>query len=238
MATPNVVFNLLYAQPHEPGAPATDKTKWRDWVAGDLFNYATRKDAVEKETIEDINMIKSLCDSTELDAEDAKAVLDSGFLDYFDYASNRPGSTGAFGREGDITPERAAEIKKTLKTTRSIIWTGILSFEEEYGKRFCDDKATAYAMMLEAFPSLFARSHLKYENIDWYATLHRNTDNRHLHITFWEREPTFLRKGDTEYHYANVCKIKQEACVDFKFSVAKHFEIEALSYYKKIYAEI
>lgn len=232
MATPNVVFNLLYAQPHEPGAPATDKTKWRDWVAGDLFNYATRKDAVEKETIEDIKIIKSLCDNTELDAEDAKVVLDSGFLDYFDYASNRPGSTGAFGREGDITPEQAVEIKKTLKTTRSIIWTGILSFEEEYGKKFCDDKAAAYAMMLEAFPSLFARSHLKYENIDWYATLHRNTDNRHLHITFWEREPTFLRKGDTEYHYANVCKIKQEACVDFKFSVAKHFEIEALSSYK------
>lgn len=232
MATPNVVFNLLYAKPYEPGTTPNDSTKWRDWVAGDLFNYATRKDAVEKETIDDIKTIKSLCENTELDEEDAKAVLDSGFLDYFDYASNRPGSTGAFDADGDISPERAAEIKKTLKTTKSIIWTGILSFEEEYGKKFCDDKAAAYAMMLEAFPSLFARSHLNYKNIDWYATLHRNTDNRHLHITFWEREPTFLRKGDTEYHFANLAKIKQEACVDLKFSVAKYFEIESLASYK------
>lgn len=232
MGTPNVVFNLLYAKPYEPGTTPNDSTKWRDWVTGDLFNYATRKEAVEKETIDDIKTIKSLCDNTELDEEDAKAVLDSGFLDYFDYASNRPGSTGAFDAEGDISPERAAEIKKTLKTTKSIVWTGILSFEEEYGKKFCDDKAAAYSMMLEAFPSLFARSHLNYKNIDWYATLHRNTDNRHIHITFWEREPTFLRKGDTEYHFANLAKIKQDACVDFKFSVAKYFEIESLASYK------
>lgn len=232
MATPNVVFNLLYAKPYEPGAPTSDSTQWRDWVSGALFDYATRKEAVEKETIKDIQAIKSLCDNTELDEEDAKAVLDSGFLDYFDYASNRPGSTGAFNADGDITPEQAAEIKKTLKATKSIIWTGILSFEEDYGKKFCDDKAAAHAMMLEAFPSLFKRSHLNYKNIEWYATLHRNTDNRHIHITFWERKPTFLRKGDTDYHFANVAKIKQDACVDFKFAVAKHFEIEALASYK------
>ena len=232
MGIPNVVFNLLYAQPHALGAPKTARTQWRDWVSGGLFDYATRKDAVEKETIEDIEVIKSLCDNTELDEDDAKAVLDSGFSDYFDYASNRKGSTGAFNADGDISPEKAAEIKNTLKTTNSIIWTGILSFEEEYGKKFCDDKAAAHAMMLDAFPALFKKSHLDYKNIDWYATLHRNTDNRHLHITFWEKEPTFLRKGDTEYHYANVAKIKQDACVDFKFAVAKYFEIEALSSYK------
>lgn len=232
MGTPNVVFNLLYAKPYEPGTVPNDRTQWRDWVSGALFDYATRKDAVEKESIEDLQAIKSLCDNTELDEEDAKAVLDSGFSDYFDYASNRPGSTGAFNANGDITPEQAAEIKKTLKTTKSIIWTGILSFEEEYGKKFCDDKVAAHTMMLEAFPALFKHSHLNYDNIDWYATLHRNTDNRHLHITFWEREATFFQKRDTETHFSNVAKIKQDACVDFKFAVAKHFEIEALSSYK------
>ena len=232
MKAPHVIFNLLYAKPYEPGSPPSERTKWRDWVSGDLFNYATRKDAVEKETIDDIKAIKSLCENTELDEEDAKAVLDSGFKSYFDYASQRPGSTGAFDADGDITPERAAEIKQHLKTTKSIVWVGVLSFEEEYGKKFCDDKAAAYAMMQEAFPALFKQSHLKYENIEWYATLHRNTDNRHLHITFWEKQPTFLRKGSTEYQYANVAKIKQEACIDFKFAVAKHFEMESLSSYK------
>jgi len=232
MATPNVVFNLLYAKPYDPGTPPSDRTKWRDWVAGDLFRYATRKDAVDKESIEDIKTIKTFCENTELSKEDATAVLDSGFDSYFDYATKRPGSSGAFDAKGDITEERAAEIQKEIKTTKSIIWTGILSFEEDYGKKFCNDKEAAYNMMLEAFPSLFKHSHLKYENIGWYAALHRNTDNRHIHITFWEKEPTFLRKGETDYHFANVAKIKQEACIDFKFTVAKHFEVEKFSSYK------
>ncbi len=233
MAAPNVVFNIIYAAPYEPGAPKTKDTMFRDWVAGGgYFEYTTRKEAVEKESISDINAIKAICENSEMDEADAKAALDSGFRSYFDYADSRPGSTGAFDAEGDVTPERAAKIKHSLKTTKSIIWTAILSFEEDYGKKYCDDKAAAFAMMQEAFPALFKRSHLKYENIDWYATLHRNTDNRHLHITFWEKRPTFLRKGDTEYHYANVRKIKQDACIDFKFAVAKHFEIEALSSYK------
>lgn len=38
-------------------------------------------------------------------------------------------------------------------------------------------------------------------NIVWYAGLHTNTDNRHVHISFFEKEPTFYNQARKEYRY-------------------------------------
>lgn len=223
MATPNVLFRVEYNLPYSPGSPKTPETKRRDFVScqnsgNNLYNYLTRQSAVDKENIETIKVIEQLSEHTEMSEQDL-----------LNYASARPGSTGAFTADGDLTSEQAAEVRSELQKTQSIIWTGILSFKEDYGKKYCNNKAAAQEMLTATIKDLFAKSHLKYENIKWYAALHENTDNRHLHIVFWEKKPTFLRKGSTEYHYANKQKISPEACNNFKFSVAKHFEMEKTS---------
>lgn len=219
--SPNVLFKLEYNSYHSPGSPETKLTLRRDFVSGNgttnLFDYLTRKAAVEKDDIEIIKAVEQLAQHTDLKEEDL-----------LDYTSNRPGSTGAFNANGDIYSEKATEIRKKLRTTKSTIWTGILSFKGEYGKNYCDTKAEAHKLMKAEFDNLFKNSPLKYENIEWYAALHANTSNRHIHVVFWENEATFLRKGSTEYNFSNQQKFSQQACDNFKFSVASHFEAEPL----------
>lgn len=226
MGTPNVNFILEYNMPYAPGAPNNMYTEKRDFVSckdgkSNLYNYLTRPGAADKNDINTIKAAKELAENTEITEQDLLS-----------YANERPGSTGAFDAKGDITPERSAEIRSELQRTKSIIWTGVLSFEEEYGKLYCNDKAAAQALMAATFQSLFAKSHLKYENIDWYAALHENTDNRHIHICFWEKEPTFTKKGSKEFHFAERGKFRTEAIDNFKFAVAKYFEVESLASYK------
>jgi hypothetical protein len=226
MGTPNVNFILEYNLPYAPGAPKNMYTKRRDFVScsdgsHNLYNYLTRPGAADKNDINTIEAAKALAEHTEASEQDLLS-----------YAKNRPGSTGAFDANGDISPERAAEIRSELQKTKSIIWSGVLSFEEEYGKKYCNDKAAAQKLITKTLKSLFAKSHLKYENISWYAALHENTDNRHIHICFWEKEPTFTKKGSNEYHFAERGKFRTEALDNFKFAVAKHFEIESMDSYK------
>jgi len=226
MGTPNVNFILEYNLPYAPGAPKNMYTERRDFVScsdgsHNLYNYLTRPGAADKNDINTIEAAKALAEHTEASEQDLLS-----------YAKNRPGSTGAFDANGDISPERAAEIRSELQKTKSIIWSGVLSFEEEYGKKYCNDKAAAQKLITKTLKSLFAKSHLKYENISWYAALHENTDNRHIHICFWEKEPTFTKKGSNEYHFAERGKFRTEALDNFKFAVAKHFEIESMDSYK------
>jgi hypothetical protein len=226
MGTPNVNFILEYNLPYAPGAAKNIYTERRDFVScsdgsHNLYNYLTRPGAADKNDINTIEAAKALAEHTEASEQDLLS-----------YAKNRPGSTGAFDANGDISEERAAEIRAELQKTKSIIWSGVLSFEEEYGKKFCNDKAAAQKLIKSTLKSLFAKSHLKYENIEWYAALHENTDNRHIHICFWEKEPTFTKKGSSEYHFAERGKFRTEALDNFKFAVAKYFEVESMNSYK------
>ena len=42
---------------------------------------------------------------------------------------------------------------------------------------------------------------MDYENVNWFAGLHMNTDNRHIHLSFWEKEPTHFRQRHSELCY-------------------------------------
>lgn len=50
--------------------------------------------------------------------------------------------------------------------------------------------------MLE-LPKYFKRAGLNPDNIEWFAGLHENTDNRHIHLVFFEKEPQRI-KGKTK----------------------------------------
>ena len=73
------------------------------------------------------------------------------------------------------------------------------------------------------------------DNMTWLAGLHTNTDNRHIHICFFENEPQkFHRKSGTlRYRHG---KIRQEALELFKTEIVKHFmqPVEAVIRVRKL----
>ncbi len=121
--------------------------------------------------------------------------------DYLDYMEK---STGAFDQEGFIDGERLEKIKKELAKTESTIWHGFISFDEETSPKF-DNVDECIHFLKRTFSSLTKGSALKLDNLEIMASLHRDTDHRHIHFMFYEKQPTHLsRDGSLSYTTKNV----------------------------------
>lgn len=124
-------------------------------------------------------------------------------LDYVDYSGNSEKSTGVFNADGLLTKEQRKSIKKALSETKSVIWHGFMSFTEEFGNLYCNDYESAYRMMKTEFPRFLKSAGLDPKNVIWYAGLHENTDNRHIHFSFFEKEPMKYRARSNNRHFSN-----------------------------------
>lgn len=71
--------------------------------------------------------------------------------------------------------------------------SGVISFEEKFGLKWCNNFEQAYNLVKTELPKYFKRAGLKAETIEWFAGLHENTDNRHIHIIFFEKEPQRIK---------------------------------------------
>ena len=86
-----------------------------------------------------------------------------------------------------------------MRETKSVIWSGIISFEENFGKKWCGCYEQAYELVKSELPKYFKRAGLNPDNIEWFAGLHENTDNRHIHLLFFEREPQRMKNKEKHF---------------------------------------
>ncbi|MGD9901721.1 MAG: relaxase MobL [Spirochaetales bacterium] len=145
----------------------------------------------------------------------ATGIEDIKNLDYVKYMSDVHKSSGVFNENGLISAEQKQEVRSTLKATKSVIWDGIISFEERFGKKWCNTYEQAYELLKTELPKFFKRAGLSPENIEWFAGLHENTDNRHIHICFFEKEPVRIKPNKNEKQFS-VGKISLNAINQFK----------------------
>ena len=114
-----------------------------------------------------------------------KGVQSTKAIDYLDYTDDGEKSSGAFNAEGLLTKPQKKELREKLRRTQSCIWDMVVSFEESYGKSNLTDATAARALLLKTLPKLFRATGLNPDNITWFAGLHTNTDNRHIHVCFF-----------------------------------------------------
>ena len=100
--------------------------------------------------------------------------------DYMNYVGDTEKSSGVFGKNGLLSKAQRAEIRKQLRTTGSVIWDMVISFETKYGDRYMRDTKTAQALLKARLNRFFKSAGLNPDNVVWFAGLHTNTDNRHL----------------------------------------------------------
>lgn len=116
-------------------------------------------------------------------------------LDFVAYSGNHEKSHGIFDKHGILNEQQIRQLRTNLRDTYSPIWHGVISFTEEFGNRFCDSYEKAYKMMIAEFPKFFKKAGLNPENITWFAGLHENTDNKHIHFSFFENKPLRTKQG-------------------------------------------
>jgi len=167
-------------------------------------------------------------------ADDYMKYIDKGIengnkekSDYIDYVGSDAKSAGVFGNDGLLRKEQKAEIRKQLRATGGVVWDMIISFKEGYGDRYMQDMKTAQGLLKARLNRFFKQAGLIPDNTVWFAGLHENTDNRHIHVCFFEREPMFLQRGKEGKHYHHG-RLRQTGIDAFKLSIERYFSDTAM----------
>lgn len=155
----------------------------------------------------------------------------SSDYDYIRYVGNKDKSSGVFNQKGILSTEEKKELRTKLRTTKSNIWDMVISLETRFGKENMNSYEEASEMVRNVFPRFLKKSGFNPDNVIWYAGLHENTDNRHIHIYFFENEPIYYsdrkkgyvyRKGRIDISHINELKLNVEG-----FFLLDHKELKA-----------
>lgn len=136
---------------------------------------------------------KESADSTNLDVDILNQVMEH----------DSDGSS-VWNIDGDM------DLKKELKTIKAdnrerIFWKLMISFDSKFTKEKKFSKNDYYEITRNAVPKFLIDAGLSPSNIEWHSALHVNTNNDHLHILFYEKNPT-LNRGKIDL--VNIKKLK------------------------------
>ena len=124
-------------------------------------------------------------------------------IDYVEYSGNNEKSKGLFSQGGLMTEEEIKKLRQNLRTTQSVIWHGVISFTEGFGNHYCNTTENAIKMMKIEFPKFLKNAGLNPENVEWFGALHENTDNKHIHFSFYEKKAERIKNGDTRLFFSD-----------------------------------
>ena len=107
-------------------------------------------------------------------------------------------SLGAFGLNGAMTQSEIDEWREAARKTKSIIWHGVVSFPSEQSKLIGYEDAER--LMRQTFGGFLKNAGFDPNNVALLCAMHSNTENKHVHFTFYEREPKYRNKtGEVGY---------------------------------------
>lgn len=142
--------------------------------------------------------------------------IDEG--DFLGYAGNSEKSSGLFGANGLLTKRAIKDLRSMLRTTDSNIWHAVISFTEDFGGKYMTSYKDAMELLNAELPTFFKRIGIAADNVVWYAGLHENTDNQHIHLGFFEKEPRFIGENSKKKRY-RFGTIGQEALNSFRIKI-------------------
>lgn len=94
-----------------------------------------------------------------------------------------------WGANGDVNPKK--EIKNINIDQTGFTWNLVISFPPDFAmNNGLITKSDFSDLTKHIMPSLVSDMGLKLDNTIWYASLHRNTDNPHLHLIIFEKNKT------------------------------------------------
>ena len=128
------------------------------------------------------------CDKT----KDYEPLNDMDTKDAFDYYHLRLGSTGGFDSNGDISAGKSIQLAEQYKP--EIIYRWVISFDDQCAiENNLKNKKNIKELVRKTMDKNLRICGFDPENIIWSAYYHINTDNPHIHIPFYEMQPTRKR---------------------------------------------
>ena len=112
-------------------------------------------------------------------------------------------NSGLFDLNGKMSEKQIEKMKEELKNTKSIIWHGFITFDQETTLGL-DTQEKAIHFMQQTFKSFLKDAHFDLDNVGIYCSLHTNkAHHNHIHFAFYEKQP---KRRDKE---GNLCFTKK-----------------------------
>ena len=208
-SSPSITFMLQYT---EANSGFVDYTNRDEAVEVDNeLNLETHRQNIESRTEDELQKIQAEVPETKLNFQE--------YIDYMNrsYATENQNEemTAIFTKEANyLQRSKVTELKNKLEQAYqngSLLWQGVISFDNNFlakeglynletGKV---DQQAIKSVIREALPSLIEKEGLS-DSSFWWANIHLNTDNIHVHFGLSEvesaREKIFYRpRGRMEY---------------------------------------
>ena len=156
--------------------------------------------------------------------DDYLGYVDSGVKkgvpkDFMDYAGNPEKSSGVFDSVGLLDDQRKKKVRESLRNTPSVIWDAVISLREDYGQGKLRDWKEAQSLLNKELPRFFEECGMNPDAMEWYAGLHTNTDNRHIHLSFHETKPTRINPKKSRQPMWHKGKLSKKAIDRFKLRI-------------------
>lgn len=130
-------------------------------------------------------------------------------------------SLGAFGLNGAMTQSEIDEWREAARKTKSIIWHGVVSFPSEQSKLIGYEDAER--LMRQTFGRFLKNAGFDPNNVALLCAMHSNTENKHVHFTFYEREPKYRNKNG-EVGYRAKGKIDNAVLNEYRMSATAYLD--------------
>lgn len=138
---------------------------------------------------------------------DSNSLDDNDYLrEYLKYADNKSflnedSEYFVWDEKGDINPK----LDLSEYSNNGFVWDFVLSFPPDFAiNNGLITKSDYFDLTKQIMPKLIIDMNLKLYNTCWYASLHRNTDNPHLHIVLFEKNKTISRGLVPKYALYNM----------------------------------
>jgi len=142
-------------------------------------------------------------------------IKDMKKMDYMEYMNNKEKTYGIFNQNGIMNSDERKRVRSKLRKTNSNIWDCLITFTEDFGKKWCDSFEQAFNLVSTELPKFFKRCGLNPDNIEWFAGLHQNTDNRHIHISFFEKGPQRIRPNKNQKMFS-IGTLPKHTIIEFR----------------------
>ncbi len=226
----NFFFNFIPPQPRSL-ADKGNVSRWAErrafYTCNDKNSYLAYMDTGSPKDREDY--------LAKVDYESLPNNMKSSYLEYMGdnkktFSADEK-SSGLFDRKGMLDTKRKKQHREALKNNQGNIWSGVITFEKEFGQKHSSDAKQAHKAMQRVFDKFLDSTHLSSEHIEWMGSLHENTDHYHIHYTFYEKEPyRLMQNGELKHSYkGNVAK---EQLDYFKQSMFRYFIYSQINTYE------
>ncbi|MHA3828571.1 hypothetical protein [Mycoplasma sp. Z1473D] len=167
---------------------------WEFYTSGTFLDYISRSDAIY---IQDDN-------ETSFQLKQSFINSSLSFKDWYSSrskANRKSAKSGVYALFNDAKDINIDDMKQQLANInkKQNVWEMIINIGKDGEELFFVDKNKWASVLNKTFPRLLKKNDLSSSNINGYWAIHCNTGNPHIHINFWEKNPSIL-KGD-EYIY-------------------------------------